>query len=164
MQQVQRIRMREGYARRQASDGFSLIEIMVATVVMVIIFIGWLRIANFQAVRKESLRRAAIEKAAGYLDFIFDVPSLLPNQYYRVSWTNGQYEATHLTSGKELVQPLFEEFEAMGYTLQILEDYQTGWSPSPGLNRWAVIRLYDQHDVLMDNAGRPFSTMSIFLR
>jgi type II secretory pathway pseudopilin PulG len=138
-------------------SGFSLIELLVATLLMIIIFIGWLSISNFQAIRKESLRRLALETASGYLDgMVTNTP--VSGEYYSINPTN--YLPTALGTGAGTVLPLFADSDPVGYTLQVIPNYQTngGWSASA---YWAVINLYDKHGVAPTNA---FSTMSVFMK
>ncbi len=147
-----------GIDRHKGRAGFSLVEILVATVILVIIFTGWLRIANFQAIRKESLRRAAIEKAAGYLDVMVGSPSLSDKRYYRINWTNSNFKVDEAED--EHVYELFNNDLLIGYTLQVLLNYQEDW---PAGSKWAVIKLYDRNGIPETEAGRPFSTMSVLI-
>ena len=60
-------------------------------VLLVIVFVGWVRMNNIQAVNKESLRYAAIEKAAGMLDAVASVKNaktLRPGAYLRSKKTD----------------------------------------------------------------------------
>lgn len=144
--------------------GFSLVELLVASMIIVIIFIAWLRIANFQAVRKESLRRLAIEKAAGYLDVMAE---LRPGEgtYQIVFDPTNSYTTT---SAQNEVVPLFEDQPGSpGYVLRVMPTDEItdilahdGWPDG----RWAIIQLYDEHGVPTNEAGRVFSTMSVYLQ
>jgi hypothetical protein len=138
------------------SAGFSLIELMVGTLLIVIVFISWLRICNFQAIRKESLRLAGIEKAAGYLDFMAEQTE--GPGYYRIDFTNQAYQAGSTDS---TVKPLFDATDLIGYTLWVESRVASGGWPNAN---WAVISLYDEHGVATNDAGRPFSTMSVFMQ
>ncbi len=169
--------------RRHTCAGFSLVELLVASVIIVIIFIAWLRIANFQAVRKESLRRLAIEKAAGYLDVMtVERPGSLGQ--YRIAFTNDAYVADALDPAEAgITQHLFEvevvetingntvtnrvpKLGSPGYVLRVMTTAaitdilaHDDWPPG----NWALIQLYDEHGVTTNDAGRVFSTMSVFL-
>lgn len=144
-----------------------MVEVLVASLLIVIIFIGWLQIANFQAIRKESLRRLALEKAAGYLDVMTD--SRPGEGQYEIKFTNDAYQVT--TASSALPLPLFtnanEVSSSPGYVLRVMDTPDItnilphqGW-PSGG--RWALIELYDQHSVPTNEAGRVFSRLSVYL-
>lgn len=145
------------------SSGFSLVELLVAVLVLVIIFIGWLRICNFQAIRKESLRRTAIEKGEGYLDFVA-MRNLAPTSY-SIGFSGGAYTADTTNS---TIQPLFatnstiDEVYPLGYIMEVKRCPETNGWPS---GKWAVISLYDQHGVTTNDSAvdPPFSKMSIFM-
>jgi prepilin-type N-terminal cleavage/methylation domain-containing protein len=152
---------RSAVSSARGASGFSLVELLVATVIIVIVFISWLRISNFQAIRKESLRRAAIEKAAGYLDYMVDQGGTTAGEAYTISFS-GTYSVgppSDPSDASYRIPPLFEESDPIGYVLRVVQDYQVNW---PG--RWAVIQLYDEHGVSVSDAGRPFSTMSVFMQ
>lgn len=55
-------------SRGGGRSGVSLVEVMVSVLLLFIIFCGWFRMNNIQAVRKESYRYEAVERAAGMLD------------------------------------------------------------------------------------------------
>jgi len=148
-------------------SGFSLVELMVSTLVIVIIFVGWLKIANFQAIRKESLRRAAIETAAGYLDVMVELGGL-PNKTYRIEWIeeSSAFEQEPLNGqDRDQVQPMYGESDPIGYHIKVTPSVAAGLAHDgawiEGGGRWAVIRLYDKHGVSTNDAGRAFSTMSV---
>lgn len=160
---AQKKRKERNLRRRSLRSGFSLVELMVSTLLFTIIFIGWLTISNFQAIRRESLRRLAIETASGYLDVMAKVtgPSI---GFYTLNPTNLVVSST---SPPPTVEPLFGSSEPIGYTLEVVQtsslppDIQhEGWPDT----HWAVIRLYDRHSVPTNEAGRAFNTMSIFMR
>jgi prepilin-type N-terminal cleavage/methylation domain-containing protein len=152
---------------RPARRGFSLVELLIATLLIVIIFLGWLQIANFQAIRKESLRRLALEKAAGYLDVM---SQLRPGAgQYRINFDGDTYMAVVEQSALPL--PLFtnanESSSSPGYVLRVMPTSQItsilphqDWPPA---GRWALIELYDQHSLPTNESGRVFSRLSVFL-
>ncbi len=152
--------------------GFSLVELLVTTLIVIIVFAAWVRISNFQAIRTESLRRAAIEKATGYLDFMADGPSIVGA--YSLAWdtNDSSYDLSGPSDPSDpsyRIPALFEESDPIGYVLRVVENWPLranwpgdhGWSPNA---KWAVIQLYDEHGVSTNAAGRPFSTMSVFMQ
>lgn len=142
---------------RAATGGFSLIELMVSTLILVIIFVGWIKICGFQAIRKESLRREGAEKAAGFLDVM--VASDVSEGFYRIAFTTNQsYEIS--SSPARMVQPLFGESDPVGYVLEVERRLASHNWPEAD---WAIARLYDEHGVETNVAGRPFSVMSVYV-
>lgn len=157
-------------------SGFSLVELLVTTLVLAIIFIGWLQICNFQAVRKEALRRLAVEKAAGYLDYMAGSGATVNmGHFFRVDFQNDSYSHPHTGKNDNCWPwPMFDANEPIGYTIDILKPAHIGfpghtgdWAEGPSHN-WAVLRLYDRHSCGMakiDELGeKPFKTMSILLQ
>ncbi|NCC58868.1 MAG: prepilin-type N-terminal cleavage/methylation domain-containing protein, partial [Synergistales bacterium] len=113
-----------------AQAGFSLVELLVAMLLIVIIFTAWFRIGNFQTIRKESLRRVALEKAAGYLDIMAGCSS--NSGAYRIVFNNA-YEVQEASG---LVQPMGSPLDPVGYVLRVEERAATnGWPAST----WATI-------------------------
>jgi prepilin-type N-terminal cleavage/methylation domain-containing protein len=144
-------------------EGFSLVELMVAAAILIIVFISWLKICNFQAVRKESMRRLAIEKASGYLDYMIE-PADSSVGAYTVIFTNGAYR-NQSVAAPEMVYPIFDHEQcSIGYHLEITSSITNHLAHRkwPSAN-WALIKLYDRHGVTTNEAGRPFSVMSVFV-
>ena len=154
----------------RASAGFSLIELLVATLLIMIVFVAWMRVSNFQAIRKESFRRAAIEKAAGYLDVM--APSGKASGFYKIVYSGGNYLVqTNPASGYLL--PIFGEADypsscPVGYVLWVESRPATNGWPS---GRWAVVSLYDKYGMTTNEITyggasslvRPFSSLSVFM-
>lgn len=137
-----------------AQAGFSLVELLVAMLLIVIIFTAWFRIGNFQTIRKESLRRVALEKAAGYLDIMAGCSS--NSGAYRIVFEANDYEVQEASG---LVQPMGSPLDPVGYVLRVEERAATnGWPAS----RWATIRLYDEHGISPTNTS--FSQLSVYMR
>jgi hypothetical protein len=141
--------------------GFSLIELVATILLLIIVFSAWVNISNFQAVRKESLRRAALEEAAGMLDFV-SREKLTPG-YHRVYFDEvGQVYEHEKTSGGGVPNPcihaMFEESDPIGYILRVEKRTVGGW---PANEEWAEIQLYDQHGVA--DPGRPFSRLAVYM-
>lgn len=138
--------------------GFTLIEIMVSALLIVIIFSAWFKISNFQAIRKESLRREAVERAAGYLD-VMTRGSYMPG-YYRVDPVTAG--VLSVGSGDE-IQALFDSAGPVGYVLQV-HNFHAGlgsnWPPS---SVWATVQLFNQHGISA-NTVRPYYELSLCIR
>jgi prepilin-type N-terminal cleavage/methylation domain-containing protein len=148
--------------------GFTLVELMVAALLIVIIFVAWLRIANFQAIRKESLRRVAIEKAMGYLDYIAGDSQLVTAGtagYCRVRDGAVYSKEWYPGLNDPYVEPLFRADESIGYLLTVATRVQAGLEHEnwPDNGYWAVIALYDKHGVHASEAGRVFFKLSSYM-
>ena len=177
-QAVRRVSRSSPILQSSRSAGFSLVELLVATMLLAIIFVGWLTICNFQPIRKEALRRLAIEQAAGYLDFLAASDAgVNPGHLYRVSFEHGVYSYDSLPKTSECWPwPMFYSKDPIGYTIDVVKPTHEGfpghtgdWATSAGhAFNWAVIRLYDRHScglALLDERGEnPFSTMSILMQ
>ncbi|MDD5706169.1 MAG: type II secretion system protein [Kiritimatiellae bacterium] len=171
----------EPNAQRATRCGSTLVELLVSMLILVIVFIGWLNICNFQAIRKESLRRLAVEKAAGYLDIMASSGKSV--DFWEISFDGGQYKIVKKNNNAQedgtpvWPRPMFDSSEPIGYVLEVINNYpgQPHGSASgqwPNGSSWAVIRLYDQHGTGLKNPDfvetttgeKPFSTMSIFMQ
>ena len=79
--------------------GFSLVELLVSTVILAVVALAWFEIMNATSPYREAQKRAAIEVATGVLDTFF--PSRNPGNaedrtylklgYYRISGDVGEY-------------------------------------------------------------------------
>lgn len=137
--------------------GFTLTELLVATLLSVIVFTSWIRISNFQAIRQEALRRLAVEKAAGYLDFMASTNWNMTTNYgiaYNVA--SNSYQAAQTNR----VLPMFSENDPIGYWVRVYR--QTNAASWTG--RWAAVELFDRCDFVPSTYDRPFFAMSIFLQ
>lgn len=141
---------------RSATAGFTLVELLVATLLSVIVFTGWIRISNFQAIRKEALRRVALENAAGYLDFMAATSATVNTYSVEFNTNSFAYGATPTSE----VQPMFSDKHPIGYWVRVFQ--QTNAASWTG--RWAVVELYDRHHFVPTTNDRPFSALSIFLQ
>ncbi len=141
---------------------------MVATLLGIIVFVGWVKICNFQAIRKESLRREALERAAGMLDYMTTTnpppAGAVPfTKYYTFTFTNNSYVIVEIvTNGMPIPQPMMTETNPIGYRLSCFRDANWNTIGNWPLNsRWAKIELFDRHSAV--DPGRSFSTLSVLL-
>lgn len=149
--------------RRLRRAGFSLVELLVAILLIFIVFAGWMRMNNIQAVNKESLRYAAVEKAAGMLDAI-DAEKVqeqgldLEGTYLRVK-PDGSLEE----SDESTVLPLWQNSDKDGYGYQchVLNDYASTETSQWGNSVWIVVDLFDNGIGFLDNR-KPFTSLRIY--
>lgn len=147
-------------------SGASLVELCVAMLLVFIVFVGWVRMNNIQAVNKESLRYAAVEKAAGMLEAV---------DYYKLSEGAYDYDGTFLEilpSGeiaetpsdalRDTVLPLFDREIPIGYQCHVIENAVEDSSHSKwGSSAWVVMDLFDYVGE-SDGMARPFASVRIF--
>ena len=86
------LRNPRGFSARVAQkSGFTLVELLVSTLILVIVATGWFTIMNATSPYREAQRRAAIEVAAGVLDTFFPAgsPYQMKLGYYKCKPANG---------------------------------------------------------------------------
>ncbi len=145
---------------RKDKSGVTLVELLVATLIGIIIFVSWLEICNPKPIRKESFRRLAVEQAAGYLDLMLGKVTSPVSGNYSVS--GDTYTKLSGSSASNLL-PVFpgNPDAVVGYTLSIKTLPASGGWPANG--SWIVVELYDKQDVLVSEAGKPFFTLSAYI-
>lgn len=154
---------------RDPRSGTTLVELCVAMVLLVIVFTGWVRMNNIQAVNKESLRYAAIEKAAGMLEAV---------DYAKLSQEGMDVAGTVLTideagdvhyiSGESdghpfgRVFPLFADHVQIGYQCHVKENMvgDSVWSKW-GNSAWVQMDLFDRVGDVRNEVD-PFASIAIF--
>lgn len=136
--------------------GFTLVELMVATLIGIIVFTAWLTICNPKPVVKESYRREAVERAAGYMDKLLTETSSALGAY-KVEETESTISIKTATKG--VTQSMFTNAESVvGYTLSRESRVGGNWSGT-----WACIRLYDEAGI-ETNGVKPFFELSAFYK
>ena len=130
---------------------------------LAIVFIGWVRMNNIQAVNKESLRFAAIEKAAGMLETIdanrLNENGLLYPDTNIVIQSNGDVSG----ASEEDILPLFDSTIPLGYRCHV------EGAVSPAAETWGTLGLWISMELFERNgsdgakhAVAPFSTLRLF--
>ena len=165
--------------------GATLVELIVCLILLAILFTGWVRINNVQALRKESLRYAAVEKAAGIMDAI-DAEDVQP---YASKVTqksvefqilpDGSIESASLwKNGSRIIRPFFNEDFPIGYQChtEIVEDSNPAELGNQdvrfGKTIWLVVDLFDVHGDLNEHGEtlelpsrpRPFTSLRSMIR
>lgn len=152
-------------------DGFTFVELMVAMLISLIVFSCWIRICNIQGVRKESLRREAVERAAGILDMCDKDKFSDYDEFsgtYKVS-APFKFEAPlkqlENDDDKNTIWPLFQDAarNPIGYRLVVAslgDGSGNGWDDGT----WAFLDLYNIHSVRKNMAGKPFCSFRMLVR
>ena len=152
---------------RDFRSGETLVEVMVSILLLFIIFCSWAAMNNVQAVRKESFRYAAVEKAAGILDAMvakdsFSDGKARPGFCYRLD-DNGKLCRTGRTSDKTAteIHPLWPENgdSTVGYRIFAeQESGDSGWTNGT----WGVVSLYSSLS-RPSTEQRPFAEFRMLL-
>ena len=122
------IRARLACSSSAARSGFSLVELLCATLILIVVALGWFKIMNATSPYREAQKRAAIELAAGILDVFYPAKPdnmALPLGWYRFEGDEKGYPFTQLTvaSGTEperqyFPKGYFPEDSLICYTLR----------------------------------------------
>ena len=162
-----------------ARRGVTLVELMIAMLILTIVCIAWLEIIGIQSARKEARRREAVERLAGMMDaFMYskkDLRSVDVGSYYfdeKEIATNNNI-VIKFASGTQTVRPVFEDgISPIGYQLLVVEDdwvkNNCGWLREEidcwGTSRrgWLVGRLFE-HNKMVSESEKPFFSLPVFL-
>lgn len=164
-----------GRLRISARRGVTLVELMIAMLVLAIVCIAWLEIIGIQSARREARRREAVERLSGMMDaFLYYTRSggISPGDYRMTMDTGGSRIDFSQTEGGALVYPVFEDgVSPIGYRLSIVfkddlkdqpqsfySDWKCGGYRPP--NYWLVGRLYDSHGDILP-VEKPFFTLPV---
>lgn len=156
--------------RFSARRGVTLVELMIAMLILALVCISWLEIIGIQSARKEARRREAVEQLAGMMDaFTYAKKTsmdIAPGQYYYKNETANVFE--FVDGDANQVYPLFGGDESpIGYQLCIVDwSGLSGLGVSAGntwgdLHGWLVGRLYERSGTRTE-AGKPFFTVAVF--
>ncbi|MBQ6925251.1 MAG: prepilin-type N-terminal cleavage/methylation domain-containing protein [Kiritimatiellae bacterium] len=121
-----------GFSARVAQKGgFTLVELLVSTLILVIVATGWFTIMNATSPYREAQRRAAIEVAAGVLDTFFPDPNPQEDDtkvyrtlgYYRLADSATDYPYVYVESDdsrRRFPAHLFPAESPIRYTLRFV--------------------------------------------
>ena len=152
--------------------GVSLVELLVAVLILMIVCIEWMQIIGMQSARKEARRREAVERLAGMMDaFLYyhrNTDEFFSPSYYLVQ-TNANRTLT-VKSCNSNVQAMFDgDVSPVGYQLSVVTKanlpnsagFGNKWGGSS--SKWLVGRLYNRSNCTTNDAGRPFFTLPVCL-
>ena len=161
--------------RFAARRGVTLVELLIAMLILAIVCVAWLEIIGIQSARREARRREAVERLAGMMDAFLYVNmgnnALAMNTYYRLNMTNPLGSLTFESCDKEDVNPMFESgVSPIGYQLQVVDfedladsNMFTGWEAigkNVGAPLWLQGRLYDRNGEVGE-CGKPFFAVPV---
>ncbi|MGN0844999.1 MAG: type II secretion system protein [Kiritimatiellia bacterium] len=152
--------------RLHARRGVTLVELMIAMLILAIVCVAWLEIIGVQSARKEARRREAVERLAGMMDAFLYMNKLKSNVstgcYQMI--VNGSMLSFAPVSAATKACPLYEsDVSPIGYRLDVVakanlsdEALFTGyWT-----KKWLVGKLYDRSG---SDAGEPFFTLPVYI-
>lgn len=101
----------------KGSPGYSLVEFLVAMLILALVSLSWLTIIQVQSANRESYRREAVERLAGMMDVISQQG--FNSQYASgTSWFFNKGKPNKTNS--RIVNPVFEPTESsLGYRIRI---------------------------------------------
>lgn len=161
----------------RSRSGVTLVELCVATLILCIIFFGWTRINNIKAVNRESLRYAAVEKAAGMLESVDSSEAgNAPGIYFSVAGNGSLTKVgSSAQSGKppDSILPLFGNDCPVGYQFHTEKGTKgSGYFHvvNPGMPNehgdaclWLVVDLFDRHGSVRSDVDS-FVSLRVFCK
>lgn len=142
--------------RFTARRGVTLIELMIAMLILAIVCVSWLEIIGIQSAKREARRREAVERLAGMMDaFMYinrgsNVKDIGDGYYF---WNENTLE--FIPKGEQAdAYPVFRDDEnAVGYRLHVVDTAGLfggalfdGWDAfakkQDNLSRWLVGELF----------------------
>ncbi len=157
----------KGYVARR---GVTLVELLIAMLILALVSVAWLEIIGVQSARKEARRREAVERLAGMMDaFMYENRKnmeIAEGGYYMVTNKSELFETT------SDVKPIYSDGgSSIGYQLRVVT-IPTDDTEKPILNgmlkkywgtkKWLVGCLYDKHGVKTE-VGNPFFVLPAYL-
>ena len=121
--------------------GVTLVELMIAMLILAIVCVSWLEIIGIQSARKEARHREAVERLAGMMDaFMYIKRTSVDSDCYQMKTSGNTVEFVRCGRGTivdaSMVYPLFDsDISPVGYQLQVMEKSDlpshnlfTGWN------------------------------------
>ena len=110
----------------KGSPGYSLVEFLVAMLILALVSLSWLTIAQVQSANRESYRREAVERLAGMMDVISSM-KLTKNDVRsgKVAWRFD--EGQPCKADLKVVNPLFNLTDSsIGYRIRVMKAKDNG--------------------------------------
>ena len=161
--------------------GVTLVELMIAMLILAIVCISWLKIIGIQSARKEARRREAVERLAGMMDAFMYMgrsgkiasQNISANKSYVMRREDRQFDFER-SNNADRIEPLFGEIDndgvrvsPIGYRLYVTARAKLDESDKFGDNwetcKWLVGELYNRSDCSKGEAGNPFFTLPVCL-
>ena len=158
-----------GRLRFSARPGVTLVELLVAMLILTIVCISWLQIIGIQSARKEARRREAVERLVGMMDAYMYIAhkGLTPISVGGLEMKNKGHVISFDHVGTNTVFRVFEDDSPIGYQLCIENFESIPESSRFGENwgtaaYWLVGRLYESSGNVSE-VGRPFFSLPVRL-
>ena len=170
--------------------GTTLVELMIAMLILAIVCVAWLEIIGIQSARKEARRREAVERLAGMMDAfmaltgsgkvtstsggeetIKNIKRIKTDSYYCMKVDTDLWKLKIENSTENEITPLFADLESpIGYQLYIVPQssfpnqklFYINGSWMWGNGHWLFGKLYDHNGTKSDD-DRPFFTLPVYL-
>lgn len=164
-----------GCSRFTSRRGVTLVELMIAMLILTIVCLSWLKIIGIQSARKEARRREAVERLAGMMDaFMYDIrSSFSPSEKYYEMQTSKTQPGVSISfkqvsgSGLELFPVFDENVSPIGYRLGVVKQDDLRepdrFGDSWGNCKWLVGELYDRSGCLKQDDEAPFFYLQVCL-
>jgi prepilin-type N-terminal cleavage/methylation domain-containing protein len=168
-----------GRLRVAARRGVTLVELMIAMLILTIVCISWLKIIGIQSARKEARRREAVERLAGMMDaFMYNHRAdehngtWVETGSYRMNLDVSINKLTFSKDDDNKVHAIFSiDDSSIGYRLSVVEKEQlvnktrfSGWDELVyGYEPWWLVGELYNHTGNLSDAGEPFFTLPICL-
>ena len=155
--------------RYVARRGATLIELLIAMLILAIVCVSWLEIIGIQSARKEARRRESVDRLSGLMDaFMYMNKSSVTEGSYHFDLNESINQLLFSKdSGTNVVHAIFEpDVSPVGYQLLVVkkaalnnhERFESWWDSK----KWLVGRLYERNGTI-DEAGKSFFTLQVYL-
>ncbi len=170
-----------GRLRVATRRGVTLVELLIAMLILTIVCIAWLEIIGAQSARREARRREAVERLAGMLDaflYCYKGTSFSLGDYEMISTNRAEVIFLSRGTTNNVVFSMFDrDVTSLGYRISVVDREKMsgavwfqGWDVSSSSTRgssarppkWLVGTLYNQSGKLTD-VGKPFFTLPVCL-
>ena len=163
-----------GRLRFSARPGVTLVELLVAMLILTIVCISWLQIIGIQSAKREARRREAVERLSGIMDaflYCYKHGGVSPGSYCFVL-NPGDSLTFKRDTDSSVVHPMFEDsVSPVGYQLRVVQNRSNeldarlfdGWKPVGRniMGYWLIGSLYDGNGAVGD-LGRPYFTLPVY--
>ena len=149
--------------------GTTLVELLMAMLILAIVCVSWLEIIGIQSARKEARRRESVDRLSGLMDaFMYMNKSSVTEGSFRFELNESINQLLFLEdSSTNVVHAIFDpDVSPVGYQLLVVkktalnnyEQFESWWDSK----KWLVGRLYERNGTI-DEAGKSFFTLQVYL-
>lgn len=160
--------------RFAARRGLTLIELLIAMMVLAITCVSWLKIIGIQSARKEARRREAVERLAGMMDAFMYVKKTGTQEG---SWRQVSLDPLVFDKTAKISEPI-EDLSPIGYRICVVknlkylsaadnealfEGHAGSFAGDWQTKKWLVGMLYNNDGATEKEAGKPFFVLPVCL-